>query len=54
MRKIDWANLEQVKAYAREMGPGMSVIKRPERPNFNITHTSRKDLLVGAEILFQT
>lgn len=54
MPRIDWSNLEQVKAFARRLGPGVSVIKHPDRPNYNITHSSRPDQLAGAQILLQT
>jgi hypothetical protein len=40
---VDWTNLEQVKAYARRLGKGMTVFKHPDRANYNITHTSRTD-----------
>lgn len=52
--QINWKDLEQVKALADKLGPGMSVIKRPEIPNYNITHTERGDLLIGAQVMYQT
>lgn len=42
--KIDWNNKEQVITYAKRLGSGMTVIRVAGRNNYNITHTSRKDL----------
>lgn len=42
--KIDWTNKEQVIAYAKRLGSGMTVKLVMGRTNYNITHTSRKDL----------
>ena len=44
MPKINWCDLEEVKAFADMMGKGMSVVKHKSRPNYNITHTERRDL----------
>lgn len=41
--KIDWTNKEQVIAYAKRLGSGMTVMLEMGRANYNITHTSRKD-----------
>lgn len=54
MPKIDWRNKEQVIAYAKKLGAGMSVIKYPNRDNYNITHTERADILFGVTIVYQT
>jgi hypothetical protein len=42
--KCDYTNLAEVWALAKRMGPGMTIIKHENRPNYNITHTSRTDL----------
>lgn len=42
--KIDWTNLESVQALARKLGGGQVVVKHHDRPNYNITHASRRDL----------
>ncbi len=52
--RVDWTDLEAVKDYARQCGPGMVVIKRAERPNFNITHAERTDRYVASEVVFRT
>ena len=52
---MDWTNKEQVLVYAKSLGKGMTVIKRPELPNFNIIHTSREsDLLRDAKVIVRT
>lgn len=50
----DYTNLEQVIALADKMGRGMTVFKHPDRPNYNITHTSRADRYAGCEVKYQT
>jgi len=52
--KINWQDLDEVKGYALKLGPGQTVYKRPDRPNYNITHTSRKDLYRKEWVLLQT
>lgn len=52
---MDWKNKNAVIALARSMGAGMTVIKRPELPNYNVIHTSREaDLLRDAEVIVRT
>lgn len=41
---IDWCDEVAVINYAKSLGRCMTVYKRPDRPNYNITHTSRTDL----------
>lgn len=41
---VDYTNLTEVKKLARRFGKGMTVIKHPDRPNYNIVHTERTDL----------
>lgn len=55
----DWYNREEVISYARALGKGMTVYKHPSRDNYNITHSSRTDLLSGylaegAVIVYET
>lgn len=54
LKRADWNDLKQVVAIAEKFGPGMSVIRRPGRNNYNIVHTARADLLVGAKVLHRT
>lgn len=49
---INWRDLKAVIAYAKRLGPGQSVIKHPDRSNYNITHTDREPK--EAEVLFRT
>lgn len=51
---MDWTNKDQVIAYAKRLGRGQTVFKREDRPNFNITHTSRKDQYIETEVIHQT
>lgn len=52
---MDWKNKNAVIALAKSMGAGMTVIKRPELPNFNVIHTNREaDLLRDAEVIART
>lgn len=51
---IDWCDCAQVVRLARSLGPGMTVFKHPNRPNYNITHTSRPDRLEGVEVIYRT
>lgn len=52
---VDWNSFQDVMKYAKELGPGMSVIKYPTRRNYNIIHTSReKNLLGDFKVLFRT
>ncbi len=41
---VDWTNEKSVVAYAQKLGVGMTVVKHDNRPNYNITHTSRRDI----------
>ena len=51
----NWFDLESVKKLADKLGPGMTVIKRPDIDNYNIIHTSREpDLLRDATVLYRT
>jgi hypothetical protein len=55
--KIDWKDKEDVIAYAKRFGPGMSVVKYPSRNNYNITHTDREQAYPHCgipEIIFRT
>lgn len=52
---IDWTDKAAVIAYAKKMGKGLTVIKRPEQSNYNIIHTSREaDLLRDATIVVRS
>lgn len=51
---IDWHNKEAVIAYAMKFGIGMTVYKRPDRNNYNITHTARTDLYEPEWVIYQT
>lgn len=44
MFHVDYSNLDAVIAYAKTLGRGMTVKKHADRANYNICHTSRKDL----------
>lgn len=54
--KVDYTDLEAVKAFARRMGGGMTVYQHPGRRNFNITHTTRADIwgLPGCVVHFRS
>jgi hypothetical protein len=52
--RVNWKDRDAVIAYAKRLGPGQVVIKHPGRDNYNITHASRPDRHVGAEIVFRT
>lgn len=54
--KVNWGNKEEVIAYAKRLGRGMSVIQDEGRDTFGITHTDRTDLLAkpGRKIIHQT
>lgn len=54
MFDLDWTDLETVKTLARSLGSGQTVYKHPERANYNITHSSRKDLFKPEWVVFQT
>lgn len=55
LTRVDFTNLDAVKECADRLGKGMSVIKYPERNNYNITHTSREPSLPqDVEILYRT
>lgn len=52
---IDWYDYNQVVALAIKLGPGMSVIRHPNRYNYNITHTEReRNLEPFVEVLYRT
>jgi len=40
---IDWTNLTEVQDLCHAMGDGCVVVKYKDRPNYNITHLSRRD-----------
>jgi hypothetical protein len=44
LQGVDWSNKADVMGQARRLGPGMTVVKHADRPNYNITHTERRDL----------
>lgn len=54
MPKIDWKNVDEVTAYAKRLGKGLTVFKHPDRANYNITHTSRPELYAGCKVVHQT
>lgn len=55
MTKVNWNNKDEVIAAAKQYGPGMTVIKRLGRANYNIIHTSREaDRLLGAKVIHRT
>lgn len=51
-----WNDLKQVIAYARQLGPGMIVVKHYDRANYNVTHAERRDLwnIPTVKVLFRT
>ena len=51
--KTDYKDKDAVIRLAKKMGKGMSVVKHADRPNYNITHTSRRDLwdIPGVEVV---
>lgn len=51
MFSVDWKSLEAVIAFSETLGPGMTVIKHPDRDNYNIVHTSRTDLTGRAGVV---
>jgi hypothetical protein len=51
---VNYFSLEACKKYADELGKGQTVYKHPDRPNYNITHTSRRDLYEPEWIVYQT
>jgi hypothetical protein len=53
---IDWCSKDAVIAYAKRLGKGQTVFKVPDRPNYNITHTSRPDRWQqpGYVLIYQT
>ena len=51
---INWNDRSAVIEYAKRLGPGMSVVKHPDRANYNVTHTSRTDLYKPEWVAFQT
>ena len=54
--KVDYTDKAAVLKLAQNMGKGMTVYKHPARNNYNITHTSRKDLwgIDGAVVVTHT
>lgn len=42
--RCDYTNKDVVVNLAKEFGKGMTVTKHDSRTNYNITHTSRRDL----------
>lgn len=51
---LNWADKDAVIAYARKLGPGVVVIQRPGRDNFNIVHASRPDLYTLSMVVYRT
>jgi hypothetical protein len=43
--RVDWNNFEAVLKIANQLGRGQSIVKHADRENFNVTHTSRRDLI---------
>lgn len=52
--KVNWTDKQSVIAYAKRLGKGMIVIKRPDRDNYNITHAERADLYQKEWVIFTT
>jgi len=54
--KTDYTDVNAVIALAKRFGKGMTVYKHPGRQNYNITHTSRRDLwaIPGAVVAYQS
>ncbi len=50
----DFSNLVEVSKLATRIGPNMSVVQFDDRPNLTIIPTTRKELLRGLDVLFQT
>lgn len=44
MPNIDWCNLDEVIAFAEQLGKGMTVYANELMCCYNITHTSRRDM----------
>lgn len=50
----DWYNKDAVIGWLKKSGyKGQTVFKRPDRQNFNICHTSRRDLYQPAWVVYQ-
>ena len=56
VKRIDWNSPSSVIAMAKQLGPGMVVVKHDTRSNYNITHRSRRDLWdkPGVTLIHQT
>lgn len=56
MKDIDWRNLDQVIALAKSFGKGQTVKHQEGRDNYNICHTSRRDLWdkAGVTVFYQS
>jgi hypothetical protein len=52
--RVNWRKLEEVKAYADELGPGQVVIKVPGRDNYNITFKERTDRYQPEWVVYST
>ena len=54
--RVNWKDKKSVILYAEKLGRGMTVFKAPDRDNYNITHTARRDryAIDGYEIIHQT
>ncbi len=51
---MDWTDKNAVIAKAKTFGKGMTVFKHPDRNNYNVTHTSRKDQYDPSWVVFQS
>lgn len=51
---IDWTNKEAVIRLADSFIGDHTVYKHRDRPNYNITHTTRTDIWLGHEVIHRT
>lgn len=51
---LDWTNKRVVIEYAKRLGRGQTVFKRPCCTTYSITHTARPDRYEGCEVVYQT
>lgn len=54
MASTDYTNKDAAIALAKRLGRGMTVFKHPDRSNFNITHTNRRDRYLPDWVVHQT
>lgn len=51
---VNWYRLDEVKAYADQLGPGQVVFKKPGNRNYNITFKSRTDRYEPEWVVYTT